>query len=165
MVLCDFNRAPHPHSSPAPLMPTLHPCNLPTNREKQISWWSCTVSQCAPQYTLLSTLLCFQCHRNDSLVWCEGSGFCCSIGTGSPWTPLGYPLVALCHGDPVVLDLWNLPLHVLQQFVKRPHPLGGPVSEPKRYMSLPAPLVSCFGSWFICNSSNQGRLYPAAQVR
>lgn len=28
-------------------------------------------------------------------------------------TPLGYPVVALCHGDPAALGLWIGPLHVL----------------------------------------------------
>ena len=36
---------------------------------------------------------------------------------GSHGAPLGYPVVVLCHGDPVVLDLYVHPLHVLQQFV------------------------------------------------
>ena len=30
-------------------------------------------------------------------------------------TPLGYVVVALCHGDPAALGLQDQPLHVLQQ--------------------------------------------------
>ena len=32
-------------------------------------------------------------------------------------TPLGYPVVALCCGDPVTLNLQDWPLHILQQFI------------------------------------------------
>ena len=32
-------------------------------------------------------------------------------------TPLGYPVVALCHGDPAVLNLQGQPLHSLQQSI------------------------------------------------
>jgi hypothetical protein len=32
-------------------------------------------------------------------------------------TPLRYPAVALCHGDPVVWNLQDLPLHALPQFI------------------------------------------------
>ena len=32
-------------------------------------------------------------------------------------TPLGYPVVALCHGDLVALDLQDQLLHTLQQFI------------------------------------------------
>ena len=32
-------------------------------------------------------------------------------------TPLRYPVVALCHGDPAALDLQDWPLHMLQQFI------------------------------------------------
>lgn len=34
-----------------------------------------------------------------------------------PGTPLGYPAVVLCHGDPEVLVLQDLPLRALQQFI------------------------------------------------
>jgi hypothetical protein len=33
------------------------------------------------------------------------------------WTPLRYPVVALCHGDSMVLDQYYRFTHVLQQFV------------------------------------------------
>ena len=32
-------------------------------------------------------------------------------------TPLGYPVVALCHGDPAALDLHDQSLHTLKQFI------------------------------------------------
>ena len=32
-------------------------------------------------------------------------------------TPLGYPVVALCCGDPVTLNLQDWPLHILQQLI------------------------------------------------
>lgn len=34
-------------------------------------------------------------------------------------TPLSYPVVALCRGDPTALDLKDWPLHLLQQFIDR----------------------------------------------
>jgi hypothetical protein len=54
---------------------------------------------------------------NESLVWFEASGFCYTINTRSPLGLLGYPVVALCHGDPAALVLQCLPLHVLQQSI------------------------------------------------
>ena len=42
------------------------------------------------------------------------SSYWAPTGTG---TPLGYPIVALCHGDPVALDLQVQSLHTLQQFI------------------------------------------------
>ena len=36
---------------------------------------------------------------------------------GLPWTPLGYPVVALCHGDPAGLGLQDRSLHVLQKII------------------------------------------------
>lgn len=36
---------------------------------------------------------------------------------GSNGIPLGFPVVVLCHGDPVVLDLSVHPLHILQQLI------------------------------------------------
>lgn len=32
-------------------------------------------------------------------------------------TPLGYPAVSLCRGDPAALDLQDRPLHTLQQLI------------------------------------------------
>ena len=32
-------------------------------------------------------------------------------------TPFGYPVVALCHGDPVALELQGQPYHMLQQLI------------------------------------------------
>ena len=37
-----------------------------------------------------------------------------SVLTG---TPLRYPVVALCHGDPAALDELDQSCHVLQQFI------------------------------------------------
>ena len=54
------------------------------------------------------------------MVCFKASGFCqcqyCQywIVTG---TPLRYPVVALCHGDPVALDLQGWLLRMLQQFI------------------------------------------------
>ena len=31
-------------------------------------------------------------------------------------SPLGYPVISLCHGDPAALVLHDWPLHVIQQF-------------------------------------------------
>jgi hypothetical protein len=44
-------------------------------------------------------------------------GFCYTISPGSSLRLLGYPIVALCHGDPAALDLQNWPLHTLQQLI------------------------------------------------
>ena len=32
-------------------------------------------------------------------------------------TPLGYPIVALCHGDPAALGLPDWPIHLLQKII------------------------------------------------
>ena len=32
-------------------------------------------------------------------------------------TPLRYPVVAMCHGDPAALDLQDRPLHMFHQFI------------------------------------------------
>lgn len=60
-------------SSLPSLMPTLHPCNLLNNRER-ISRGNCSVSQCVPQNTVLSALLCLQ--LCTVLVWFEASDLC-----------------------------------------------------------------------------------------
>ena len=43
-------------------------------------------------------------------------------------TPLGYPAVALCHGDPAAFVLQDQPLHVLEQFI---HGVDVGVGQPK----------------------------------
>jgi hypothetical protein len=90
------HHAPQSHPSPCP---TSSPCNLTLKRRKKISLWkmSCvTVCPTAHPY-LIANVLC-----SDSLVWFKASLWFLShcqyrILTG---TPLGYPVVTLCHWDP-----------------------------------------------------------------
>jgi hypothetical protein len=56
-------------------------------------------------------------HYNESLVWFEASGFCSTVNAGSSETPLGYPAVALSHGDPAALDLQDQPFHIPEQLI------------------------------------------------
>ena len=71
------------------------------------------VTVCPTVYPFVHTLLA-NVHTSDSLVWYEASGFCYSINTR---TPFGYPVVALCHGDPAALALQDQPLQTLQHFI------------------------------------------------
>lgn len=54
-----------------------------------------------------------------------------------PRTPLVYPVVALCHRDPVALDLQVWPLHTLQRFIDDTdvRVASGPGSGPEWYLS------------------------------
>jgi hypothetical protein len=54
------HHVPQSHSSVPPFILTLQPCTLPRQQRKKTSCRSSTVSQCVPQYTLLSILLCLQ---------------------------------------------------------------------------------------------------------
>ena len=56
--------------------------------------------------------------------------------TSNKRTSLGYPIVVLCHGDPVAL---NLDLHMLQQFIDE---VGVGVGN----------LFSCFWNWVVAGS-------------
>ena len=50
-------------------------------------------------------------------VWISFDELLCYQYWALPGTPLGYPIVILCHGDPVALDLQVRPLHLFQQFI------------------------------------------------
>jgi hypothetical protein len=65
------------------------------------------------------TSLLANVHCHESPVWFEASGFCCPISNRSSWGLLGYPVVVRCHEDPAALNLWDWPLHTLQQFTNR----------------------------------------------
>jgi hypothetical protein len=73
---------------------------------------------CPTEHTLGHTSLLTNVHCDDLLVWCKASWLLLLYQywnlTG---TPLGYPVVVLCPGDPVGLDLWDGPLHMLQHFI------------------------------------------------
>ena len=45
-------------------------------------------------------------------------------------TPLGYPVVILCHGDLAVSILEDQPLHVLQQFIDKMVVGVGQIKDP-----------------------------------
>ncbi|KAL6055573.1 hypothetical protein STEG23_020555 [Scotinomys teguina] len=75
-------------------------------------------------------------HCNESLVWLEASGFCHTIDIGlSLGLPLGYPVVALCRGDPAALGLRDVPLHVFQQII---YQLIAPALDLDNYKALTA---------------------------
>ncbi|ERE50597.1 hypothetical protein H671_21436 [Cricetulus griseus] len=62
-------------------------------------------------------------------VFHKAPGFCYTMDAG---TPLGYPAVALCHGDPEALGQQDPPLHVqIKQMVESGYSIcsrmnGGP---------------------------------------
>jgi hypothetical protein len=80
----------------------------PPNREKKSHCESCSVSQCVPQYTFLSTFLHLQMFATMTHWSGGGEGLWLLLHhqyllvTGSP---LRHPVVTLCQGDPVVLYL------------------------------------------------------------
>ena len=63
-------------------------------------------------YPFVHTSLLANVRYNELLVWFKVSSFWILTGTH-----LSYPVVALGHGDLVVLDLWDWSLHTLQQFI------------------------------------------------
>ena len=75
---------------------------------------------CPTSYTFVQESLLASIHYNESLFWFEALIFCLyyqsCIFTG---TPHGYPIVALCHGDPTAFVLQNQCLHKLQQFIDK----------------------------------------------
>lgn len=71
------------------------------------------VSQCAPQYTLLSTLLYLQVCIAMS-HW-SGVRFSYTVHTGSSSGLLSSILLLLCVTE--TLQRWTSPLHALQQFI------------------------------------------------
>lgn len=162
MVLCDFNPT---HL----LLPSCPPSTLATSppTEKNRSHCGAVVCHSVPHSTPFGPhFSACSAHRNDSLVWCEGSGFCYSVCTVSPldpsWTSSCCPM---SWGPCGFGSVESGPSHTPAVYQKAP-PIGwANGSGPKRYMSVSAPLLSCFGGWFICNSSNQEQLYPAAQLR
>lgn len=62
---------------------------------------------CPTVYPFVHASLPTNIKCNDLLVWYESFDFCYSviIGTDIDIGTLGYPAVALCHGDPAVSDL------------------------------------------------------------
>jgi hypothetical protein len=78
------------------------------------------VSQCVPQYTLLSIHLCLQIF----IAVTHWSGLrplaAATLSVLDPHisrTPLAHPIVALYHGKPAALDLQDQHLHTLQQII------------------------------------------------
>ena len=67
-------------------------------------------------YPLVHTSLLSSVHCNETLVLLNASGFCytasCAL-TG----PSGYPIFALCYGDPAVFYLKDWLLHMFQQII------------------------------------------------
>jgi hypothetical protein len=75
------------------------------------------MSQCVPHYIPLSKHLHLQC----SLQWVIGLIWDLWLLWHHQYqvlirTPLGYPLVALCHGDPAALEQQAWPFHMPQTF-------------------------------------------------
>ena len=82
------------------------------------------------------------------------------------WDPSQTSCIALCHGDPVLLDLEEWPLHVLQHFLDgvdvgmgqlKALDLGLIAGQP----TVNSPTLMPLG-WL---THNQGQLYSVAQVR
>ena len=102
LVLCElYIMYPNP-THPPPFIPTLPLAISPQQREKS-PCGSCTVSQCVLPFC--PQVLACKCSLQDfGLV--RGLWLLLFY---QPWNltgiPFGHPLVALCHGDPVVLDL------------------------------------------------------------
>jgi hypothetical protein len=171
LILCEFHLMhPSPFISCSSIS-ILCPCNFPSKTKQQIKiknnlkhqhlameateWHS--VSHSTPFHPNSFTCKC-------SLQWVTGLvqglwlllHYQYWIFTG---TPLGYPAVALCHGDPAAFVLQDQPLHVLEQFI---HGVDVGVGQPK-------PLdLGLGGSWVGQPSScsvlhHLGQLYSTAQ--
>lgn len=97
------------------LIPTLHPCKAP-NRAKEKKSRCGTV--CPTEHPFVHSSSFANLHCNDSWVWSEASGFCFTINSGTSLGLLSDTLLlpAPCHGDPIVLDLWDQPLPTVVQF-------------------------------------------------
>ena len=92
-------------------MHALYPCNLlyQQREKKNISLWKleCVTLQGVLQYTLLSTLLCLQMFI-EMTHWSAIRPLWLLL-LHQYWnltgTPLRFPVLALCHGDLLILDL------------------------------------------------------------
>ena len=99
------------------------------------------------------------------LVLYEASGFCVSISTGiSLGYLLTYPIVALCHGDPLFLDVEDWPLHAFQQYINRVDVLVGQFKSWIWDWEV-SELVSLAPHTLTSSPCNQGQLYPAVLMR
>lgn len=54
-------------------------------------------------------------HCNESLVWFSGYCDTISVGPALMGPPPGYPVVALCRGDPTALDQQDWSFHAPQE--------------------------------------------------
>jgi hypothetical protein len=102
---------------PLPLQPPLER-KLETNKQTNTPLTQTNIPlrklQCVTAgHPLVHTSLLANVHCSDSLVWFQASGFCYTINTGSSLGLLGYPVVALCRGDPAALDMQDWPLDKL----------------------------------------------------
>jgi len=106
------------------------------------------MSQCVLQYILLPKKL----HVQVLIAMSHWSGwrplallhYQYMILTG---TPLRYPVVVPCYGEPSAMDLQNWPLYVIQQFVDELHVGLGQLKVwiwPGRKLSWSAHQLSCF---------------------
>lgn len=113
LVLIDWisHHAHQSTHSPPPLMVTFHPCNLPCQQKKKKNLVVEDVICCIPQSHNILFCLCFLACK-CSLHWVLGlvQG-CYTTNTGTSLGLFIYPVVVLCNGDPVVLDLYDQPLH------------------------------------------------------
>ena len=110
---------PQSHSSPQPSISTLYPCDPPpkkkakqqqTNKNLTLEAVTCRTVHPFVHKSLLAKVYC-----NESFVLVRGLWLLllCQYWI-LIWTPLRYPVVALCHGEPLVLQDW--PFYPLQQF-------------------------------------------------
>lgn len=76
-----------------------------------------------------SVSFCLKHVHYKSLVWFKDFGFCCTINTGSLLGLFDNLVVALCHGDPVALDLQDWPLHLFQKFTDQVDVVVGQISR------------------------------------
>ena len=72
---------------------------------KIISLWSLVCQVCSTGYPFVYISFLANVHCEESLVWYVSSGFSLNHYWNLTETPLRYPLVAQCHGGPVVLNL------------------------------------------------------------
>ena len=109
------HRAPQPCSLPVPSCLPFAQTNKETNLKdrKTSHYGSCgcvTVCRTVVCHSVSHSIpLCphvFTCKGscNESFVWFKISGFCDTEYWVLIGTPPGYPVVALCHGDPSTLD-------------------------------------------------------------
>lgn len=85
---------------PSLLIPIVHPCNVPSNKEKNTLIVDAVMCQSSTPYSFVHTSWLTNMYCSDSLVLYETSGFWYTVLTV---TPIGYPLLGLCHQDILVL--------------------------------------------------------------